>query len=301
MATQGNTKSIPTGTGIISNRQFIDNDTSERVDKYIDEICSDPVFLCKNRQMCGTSTSIYTGVANVDEICHEITESNKCENDIQQCVVLANNTFDDAQSMVSTSFVNIIVPITNVVDALGNQKFLRLPPLSGSKVKNSNEVCSICACMDRFSKSPGAGTNNDTSPGQNQCVYDKSFEYYYYPLYIEDINNKLKDAPVIKLGKYNVITSNIIYANSSEDLLINNLYDLLIKNGISKHHTIEFITNILYRDNPEKLKELQLYILNKKEPSIINTISGTYYKNIASYFIIFIVFVLLIIYFIKVV
>jgi len=293
MATKSNNTPTVTGKGVISNRQFIDNDTAERVDNYIDEICSDPDFLCKNKELCGTSTSIYTSVENVNEICNDITEANKCENDIQQCVVSANNTFDEDQATVSTSFVNIIVPITKEVDSFGNQKFLRLPPLSGSKSKNSNEVCNICVCMDRFSKSPGAGANTDTSPGQNQCVYPTTFEYYYYPLYIEDINNKLKDAPVLKIGKYKIVNSNIIYANSSEDLLVTNLYDLLIKNDVSKTNVINFITNVLYANDSAKEKQLQLYILNNKNDNVKNINNGTYYKNIASFFIIFILFLII--------
>ncbi len=287
---------MATQENIISNRQFIDNDTAERVDKYIDEICENSDFLCKNKELCGTSTSIYTSVENVEKICSDHTESNKCENDIQQCVVSANNTFGEEHLTVSTSFVNIIIPIKNVLDSFGNQKFLRLPPLSGSKSKNSNEICSICSCMDRFAQSPGSGdSDNNTSPGQNRCVYPATFEYYYYPLYIEDINNKLKDAPIIKIGKYKIINSNIIYTNSSEDLSVNNLYDLLIRNQVSDQNAVNFITNVLYSNNPVKSKELQLYILNKTKINIKKETSGVFYKNLISFFIIFIIFVLLII------
>jgi hypothetical protein len=67
---------------IITNRKEVDNDTQELVDKYIDDICAEPEFLCKNRELCGTSTSIYTSVKNVNNVCKDIKQANKCENDI---------------------------------------------------------------------------------------------------------------------------------------------------------------------------------------------------------------------------
>ena len=286
---------MATQTTIISNRPFIDNDTSERIDKYIDEICSNPDFLCKNKELCGTSTSLYSDIKNVNDICDNIVESNKCENDIEQCVVSANNTFGDDKAMVTTSFVNIIVPIKDVIDEYGNQKFLRLPPLSSSKSKDSEQACKICACMERFSKSPGSsGNNTDTSPGQNQCSYPSTFEYYYYPLNLEEINNKLKDYPPVIIGKYKIINSNIIYANSSEDLLVTNLYDLLIRNNVSKFNAVNFITKVLYKDDKIKNKILELYILNKNESNEKNNKAGIFYKNITSYFIIFVIFIIFI-------
>ena len=102
------------------NRSFVDIDTADQVDKYIDEICSDPVFLCNNKQMCGKNTSIYTGVKNVNIICDDISKANECENDFQECVVLANNTFGETQKYISTSFINIIIPIPNAFDLNGN-------------------------------------------------------------------------------------------------------------------------------------------------------------------------------------
>ena len=96
--------------------------------------------------------------------------------------------------------------------------------------------------MNRFSTVPGSsGVINEssvTAPGQNICIYPDFIEHYYYPLSVENINSKLKDAPPVKLGKYLIINSNIIYAHSEEELLVTNLYDLLIKNGITKDITI---------------------------------------------------------------
>ena len=276
---------------IISNRKLLDNDTSEFVDKYIDEVCSDPDFLCKNRQLCGTSTTLYTSIENVNKVCKDIKLANKCENDIQECIVQVKNKFDESQKFISTSFVNIIIPIPNAFDEFGNIKFLRLPPLSGSKKKNSKEICNVCACMDRFARSPGAGANSYTSPGQNECVYPDDFEYFYYPLYIENINNKLKTAPPLKVGKYTIVNKNIIYANSQEDLNVKNLFDILIKNGITEYNTSNFITNVLYKNNNDILKELQLYLLDRSQKKIINTKKINNYSNTTSYYIMLIAFI----------
>ena len=124
---------------IISNRKFIDIDTYDSVDNYINEICSNPEFLCQSdehKKVCGENASFYTGLENVKNICEDIKQANVCENDIKECVVLANDPLDN--KYVSTSFSNIIIPIKNAFDADGNQKFIRLPALSTSKKKNSN-------------------------------------------------------------------------------------------------------------------------------------------------------------------
>ena len=281
-------------SSIITNQKIIDNDNSVIVDKYIDEICSDPNFLCNNVELCGKNTSIYTNVQNVQNICKNIKEANVCENDVKECIVLSNNTFDETQKYVSTSFINIIIPIINAKDDKGNQKFIRLPSLSGSKKQNSNEICNVCACMDRFARSPGSGFNDYTSPGQNQCVYADDFEYYYYPLYIENIRNKLKDVPpVILSNKYTIINSNIIHINTGDDLNSSNLYDILIKNGISQYVTLNFINNVLYKNNKNSSKELSLYILTKQDnQKLIN--SQTKSNNKLNFFyIIFIVFLII--------
>jgi hypothetical protein len=189
--------------------------------------------------------------------------------------------------------VNIIVPIKNAIDKDGNQKFLRLPPLSGSKKKNSNEICNVCACMNRFARSPGSGINDYTSPGQNQCVYPDSFEYYYYPLYIQDISSKVKDAPPITVGKYTVINSNIIFANTEDDLTVTNLYDILIGNGIDKNLTINFI-NTLNGGDKQINKELQLYIIDKNQRILLGKKQIKKYNNLIVFFTTFIIFLIII-------
>jgi hypothetical protein len=276
---------------IISNRTFTNNDTAEEVDRYIDQICSDPVFLCNNKNMCATSTSIYSGIDNVNTICSDIEASNKCENDFSECVVTTSNLLDENQQQVSTSFVNIILPIPNAFDEKANQKFLRLPALSSSKKAKSKDICNICACMNRFSTSPGSGgvinEKSYTSPGQNTCMYPDFIEHYFYPLMVENINNKIKDAPPVVLGKYTVINSNIIFAHSEEDLLVSNLYNLLIKNGIPQNITVSFITNTLYRNDKDKTKELQLYIKNKDLTKISQINKGMFYENITFFYILF--------------
>ena len=242
---------------------FIENDTADQVGKYIDDICSDPIFLCKNRELCGKQTSIYYNVENVNNICSEMEKASECDNDCKECVVQAINYFGESQKYISTSFVNIIVPIPNVLDNEGNNKFIRLPSLSSSKKPESMEVCSVCACMNRFATSPGAGDNEYTSPGQDTCVYLDSFEYYYYPLYVERVNKKLKDAPAITLGKYLILNKNIIPIESEEGLGAISLYNLLIKNGVPPKLSRDFITKTLYRGNKAVDKELQIYLFRR--------------------------------------
>jgi hypothetical protein len=289
-----------TSTGkIISNRTFVNNDTAEQVDHYIDEICSDPNFLCANKQLCGSSTTIYTNKANVEKICSDIIKSSECEEDFKECVVNTTNYFDDAHGTVSTSFVNIIIPIVGAYDSVGNQKFLRLPALSGSKKPRSTDICNLCACMNRFATSPGSGDviseSSYTSPGQNTCIYPSFIEHFYYPLSIENITTKLSGTPPVKLGKYTVLNSNIIYAHSEEELLVPNLYDLLIKNGIPQPAVTSFILNVLYKNDQDKNKELQLHLqskeLNKK--ALIN--KGLFYENITFFYILLVLFILFLI------
>jgi len=276
--------------------KFIVNDTSEQVGRYIDEICSDPNFLCSNRQMCATDTTIYTGIDNINKICSNIEKSNKCENEFAECMVSTENLFDEARNVVKTSFVNIIIPITGAFDNEGNQKFLRLPPLSGSKKPKSTDICNICACMNRFSTSPGSGgainENSYTSPGQNICIYPAFIEHYYYPISIQNINTKLKNAPNVKIGKYNVVNSNIIHARSEEELLVPNLYDVLIKNGITPEISSSFILDKLYKNDQTKAKELKLHISgkNKENKTLVN--NGIFYENITFFYVLLVLLII---------
>jgi hypothetical protein len=276
---------------------FITNESKGQIDRYLDEICSAPEFLCSNKDLCGSSTTLYASPENVNKICNEMKQSNKCDHEINECLVNTRNLLDESQSNITTSFVNIIIPIPGAFDKNANQKFLRLPALSSSKKPKSQEVCNICACMNRFSTAPGAGksigASSYTSPGQNTCIYPDFIEHYYYPINVENINSKLKDkTPPIKLGKYNIVNSNIIYAHSEEQLLVSNLYDLLIKNQITNKTAISFILDNLYKHEPSKRKELGLYILQKtrKTKNLIN--KGMFYENITFFYLIFTLFVL---------
>ena len=275
---------------------FVVNDTTEQVKKYIDEICSDPAFLCSNKDLCGKSTTIYSNPENVQNICTEIEKANECENDVKECMVSTSNLLDDSQSNVITSFVNIILPIPNAFDEHANQKFLRLPALSASKKPKSQDICKICACMDRFATSPGSSAvineTSYTSPGQNTCMYPDFIEHYYYPLSIQSINTKIKDTPPVKLGKYTVINSNIIFAHTEEELLVPNLYDLLVKHGISQSIAVSFITKTLHKNDEAKEKELDLYIKGKSKDNINRVKNGVFYQNITFFYGIIVVLLL---------
>jgi hypothetical protein len=257
---------------------LVNTDTIEIKNKYIDDICEDPVFLCANKELCGQKTTIYSSIQNVEEICKDISETNVCENDFKECVVLANNTFSDAQKYVSTSFENIIIPIPKAIDRDGNQKFLRLPKLKGRKKPNSQEICNICACMDRFARSPGSGVDDYTPPGQNTCVFGEEFEYFYYPLNVEALRNdpQLKELPHINIGsKYNLLNQNIINAPTEEALSSVNLYKSLTSNGISEMLTLNFILNVLYKNNKQIAKELNEYLNNPKNSKGLKSSFGS--------------------------
>jgi hypothetical protein len=231
---------------------FLDIDNIEQSNNYIDKICSDPDFLCKpdHRELCGTKTTIYSNVSDIDNICNSIKKANICDYDFLECIVLVENNFEEFKKYISTSFINIIIPIPKAVDQDGNQKFIRLPALRSSKKPNSMETCSICACMNRFATSPGGGGRggSDTAPGQNECLYMDTFEYYYYPIEIEKINIKIGNAPQIKIKDYIIINSNIITITNEIDLQPKNLYNILIKNGISTGLSKNFINDVLYNN-----------------------------------------------------
>lgn len=292
-------------TDIVSGRTIVNNDSYEIFDKYIDEICEDPTFLCNNVQLCGNHTTIYAGVKNVQDICKNIKEASVCENDVKECIVLASNSFSQSQKFVATTFENIIVPIPKAIDENGNQKFIRLPELHGSKKPDSLEICNVCACMDRFARSPGSGFNDYTSPGQNACVYSDDFEYYYYPMQIEKVRNSnvLKDPPPVIVSnsknKYNVITKNIIPLKTEDELSVINLYTRLRNEGISDFLTKNFVLNILYKNDKQRAKELNAYLSNgggyeqkKSKISKFGKITETQNSNKTIYTLIFILLLL---------
>jgi len=174
---------------------FVINDSQEQINKYINEICSQPKFLCNNKDLCAENSIYYPDKESVDKICRDMENAKKCDTDFSECMVSTINTFDEDKNNITTSFVNIIIPINNAFDEAANQKFLRLPALSSTKKPKSNEICNICACMNRFSTSPGAsasvGEKSYTSPGQNTCIYPDFIEHYYYPVSVQNLNIKL--------------------------------------------------------------------------------------------------------------
>jgi hypothetical protein len=274
----------------VSNRKLLENDTTDMVDNYLDSICTDPTFLCAHQELCGKNTTIYKGKSNVEKICSDFKKANQCETPIKQCVVQSVNSIDQSKQFVVTSFINIIVPIPNVKDELGNQMFIRLPPLSSSKKKDSKDICNLCACMDRFAKSPGGKSNTYTSPGQNQCVFNDGFEYYYYPLEIENLHDTIPGIPPVTVGEYTVLNKNIITINSQTELSPRGLYDILIDNGVNKTDIYNFINKTLYVESADKKKELEDHIINLKERYFQRKDNAKLYSKNVLFFIVFIAF-----------
>jgi hypothetical protein len=153
--------------------------------------------------------------------------------------------------------------------------------------------------MNRFSTSPGAGAvlneKSNTAPGQNVCIYPDFIEHYYYPLSIENVTTKLKETPPIKLGKYNILNTNIIYAHSEQNLLVENLYDLLIKNGIPPRIAKDFIIGTLYQNSSDKLKQLDLYLNGKQQQQKDLVNKGFFYENITFFYTVIVLFLIFII------
>jgi len=277
--------------------RFINYETNVSYNGYIDEICENPDFLCKHKELCGNNTTIYTNVKNIEEICTDIQKAQICDYDIQECIVSAkNNLLEDSRAYISTSFENIIIPIINAKDIDGNQKFIRLPKLMGTKKKNSNEICKVCGCMNRFARSPGSGINDYTSPGQNECVYPDKFEYYYYPVNIQQFRTNITDTPNIVLNKYIILNKNIITITTEDDLSPINLYNILIKNGISQYVIQNFITNILYKNEDQSIKELTNYL---KQPNSNSNSKSKFGNNLNFNYKIFFLIILILFLFFK--
>jgi hypothetical protein len=267
--------------------EFRQADNLDQINKYIDEICSNPDYLCKNQELCGTSTSIYSSINDVNSICDQLGK-NQCENDITLCNVSTQNTFTDPNQNVVTSFNNIILPIPDAKDNLGNQFFLRLPALSPSKLENSNQPCSICACVERFATTLGLGAN--TAPGQNQCVYMKTFNSIYYPIDME-LFNKNNGIDSVSTAGYTIFNSNIIETYTDDDLQVGVLYDKLVSVGIAESIVRDFVVTTLYNNDQSIIKELQLYIANKGVQTIKMDNKNKFYQNISFYYFVFCVFV----------
>jgi hypothetical protein len=271
--------------------------TTEEIKNYINSLCADTSFLCgsdANKNFC-TESIYYTGLDAINKTCDDIDKGKQCDTDFNECMVTTDNLFDEDGGTIKTSFVNIIIPITNAFDAAANQKFLRLPALSSSKKPKSQSICNVCACMNRFSSSPGAsasvGQNSYTSPGQDTCIYPDFIEHYYYPINVQHFNEKIVDKPPVKLGNYNVLNKNIIFAHSEDDLNVGNLYELLTQNGISTQITKDFILKVLYKNDEPKEKELALYIINKEKRDKKDIENGSFYKNVSFFYGITVTFI----------
>jgi len=279
-------------------RRYLDQETTEIVDDYVNSMCADQNFLCSHKEICAENSSYFGGLANINKICDDIKKSNICPREVDSCLVRVDNFITNTKKYINTTFMNIIVPIPGAVDNNGNTKFLRLPPLSGSKIPGENDICNSCACFERFAIAPGTSSGEDskyTAPGQGECVFPPEFEYYYYPLDIENINNTLKNEPEIMFGNYKVIPENIIYANNNQDLFISNLYDILLKNNINSQTAVDFITKKLWPNNIDKELELKIHIKNKKGTLKLEADKAKFTNELISFYVIFIVFIAFII------
>lgn len=279
---------------------FITNESREQIKRYIDSICADTTYLCKNKEnkeLCATNSIHYSSLDAVNKTCDDVEKGKECESNFDECKVTTKNFFDEDGNDITTSFVNIIIPIPSAFDKDANQKFLRLPPLSSSKKPKSRDLCNVCACMNRFSTSPGAsasvGINSYTSPGQDICIYPDFIEHYYYPVSIEQLNNKISTQSV-KINKLNVLNKNIISAYSEDDLHVTNLYDLLIQNDIPPQITTDFILKVLYKNDDSKQKELELHLISKQKNNFNNIKNGAFYKNMSFFYGVTVSFIFLI-------
>uniref|UniRef100_A0A6C0IAR3 Uncharacterized protein n=1 Tax=viral metagenome TaxID=1070528 RepID=A0A6C0IAR3_9ZZZZ len=282
-----------------SRRKYVDYETTEVVNDYLVDTCSEHTFLCANKELCAKNTSHLGDLKNINKICKDFELSGKCSRDVDLCTVTVPNGITTSKKNVTTTFMNIIVPIPGSTDEYGNIKFLRLPPLSGSKIPGSDDICNSCACFERFAVAPGtqSGENSKyTSPGQSDCLFRSGFEFYYYPLDVENITAEIVNEPDVILGNYKVVSKNIIYANNNEDLFVDNLYDILIKNGISSAVAFSFITKTLWPNDNNVLLQLKLHIKNKKLTELKDKQKFNFSKNVISLYIIFIIFVILLLF-----
>jgi len=280
-------------------RRFIDQESTEIVNDYLNLLCSDQNFLCTNTQLCSENSTYFGNLKNIDNICNQIKKSNKCDDDIDICIVKTDNLITTSEKSINTTFMNIIVPIYGATDSNGNQMFLRLPPLSGSKIPGEDNLCNSCACFERFAIAPGTSSGTEskyTAPGQGECVFPNNFEYYYYPLDIENIARTLTNEQDTIIGNYRVLPDNIIYANNNEDLIVSNLYDILIRNNINSNTAFNFITKQLWPNNIDKDLELKIHIKNKKSLLQLDSNKKEFTNNLITFYVIFVTFIILIIF-----
>ena len=97
----------------------------------------------------------------------------------------------------------------------------------------------------------------------------------------------------------NFTNSNIIYANNNEDLGVENLYDILLENGITSNTAYDFITRKLWPNDTSKELQLKLRIKNKQGMLKMESENLKFKNHMVTFYIIFIVFIILILFNLK--
>lgn len=286
---------------------FINNDTNVSIKEYINEMCEKPDFLCNNSEYCATHSTLFDNKNYIDQQCKEQRANAGCERNFESCLISVFNKFTDPYTHISTTFKNIIIPIKDAKDHDGFQMFIRLPDLKSAKKENSLEPCNICACVSRFAQAGGGGKGDPsvtgyTSPGQDTCEFI-DFDYFYYPLEFEDKSfTLLKNKPSVILPsdsgvKYEILNKNIIQFNSSDDLEASKLKDILVnQNGISDYIVNNFISQVLYKNNTDIVKQ---YTNASKSTFGSLTKFGSLANNDIYYILFIILFITLIYFLIK--
>ena len=82
-----------------------------------------------------------------------------------------------------------------------------------------------------------------------------------------------------------IFNTNIIRINTENDLSSCNLYNLLIKNGVSKNITLNFINNILYKNDKQSSKDLNLCLLNKADDIKLKLFESKTFKNLSFFYL----------------
>ena len=82
-------------------------DTHEVTNNFLDDICSDTTILCENKSICSNSTQ-YGSIDNINNICTNIQSKNKCDDQVKECFVNAND-FTSGGSGNPTKTIIILV------------------------------------------------------------------------------------------------------------------------------------------------------------------------------------------------
>ena len=49
-------------------RRFLDQETTEIVDDYVNSMCADQNFLCSHKEICAENSSYFGGLENINKI-----------------------------------------------------------------------------------------------------------------------------------------------------------------------------------------------------------------------------------------